>query len=304
MLIISDDDSNPAIYIVNFKPEGFVILPATKKEIPILAFSDNSSFSTVNMPLGLQEWLTARKEKIKSLKNVDVITSDDIEEKWLGYISLPDPNTVDDDGDPYYDPELDPTFTDYLTVRTYSKEPLMSTIWGQMEGYNSLIPLSNGVLPPTGCVTTAMAQVMKFHEYPRSYNWSAMPNNYSTEETAKLMRDIWYAADLKYDSASRNSYSTLSRAKEALVNTFGYSPLRIQKTYNFNTVVLELDNNRPVIFEGYSSEDILNAYGHAWVCDGYFIKEYYRNVSKVVTSREEYLRMNWGLNASYNNGFF
>jgi hypothetical protein len=116
------------------------------------------------------------------------------------------------------------------------------------------------------------------------------------------MNDIWAATGTWYDNASGNSYSTLSRAKDALINTFGYSSIATQQFTNFNKIILEIDNNRPVIMDGASSDDPIEAYGHAWVCDGYFIKEYYRNTSGIVTSREEYLRMNWGLNDG--DGYF
>lgn len=36
---ILDETNTPAIYIVNYKPNGFIILSATKKESPILDFS-------------------------------------------------------------------------------------------------------------------------------------------------------------------------------------------------------------------------------------------------------------------------
>lgn len=44
--------------------------------------------------------------------------------------------------------------------------PLISTRWDQCAPYNNLIPQHNGNTPYTGCVATAMAQIMRYHEWP------------------------------------------------------------------------------------------------------------------------------------------
>ena len=68
----------------------------------------------------------------------------------------------------------------------------------------------------------------------------------------------------------------------------------------YTTVVNQINNNQPVIMEGYTSSAYAN--GHAWVCDGYYIREFYRNQTGAITSREEYLHMNWGF--GYGDGYF
>ncbi len=47
--IVPDENDEPAMYIINFDPVGFIIISATSKEIPILAFSDSASFDTENI---------------------------------------------------------------------------------------------------------------------------------------------------------------------------------------------------------------------------------------------------------------
>ena len=45
-------------------------------------------------------------------------------------------------------------------------EPLITTKWGQRVPYNSACPVLSGEQCPTGCTATALAQVMRFHQYP------------------------------------------------------------------------------------------------------------------------------------------
>ena len=45
-------------------------------------------------------------------------------------------------------------------------EPLCKTIWDQSEPFCSLCPVYEGKKTPNGCVSTGVAQVMKYHEWP------------------------------------------------------------------------------------------------------------------------------------------
>jgi hypothetical protein len=301
VLIIPDENNEPALYVVNFKSKGFVIIPGTKKETPVLAYSETSSFDVSNAPPGVQQWIIARKKKIKALKDKDVIVLDDIEERWRGYISPPDPNTGDETDDPDYDPELDPGNSNYLTMRTITKGPLLSTTWEQENDFNAQINSNQ----PVGCVGLAMAQVMKYHQFPNTYNWSAMPDHASAPETARLLKDIWVATESWYDPVSENSLSSLIKARDALISNFDYSSVTFgifkhEDSYLKN-VIKEINFNRPVIMDGAVAED--DPFGHAWVCDGYSINEYYRNITKQVVSTEEFLHMNWGFRGK-NDGYF
>jgi Peptidase C10 family len=95
---------------------------------------------------------------------------------------------------------------------------LLTTKWNQPYPYNRLNPKYGDTLTITGCVQTALAQIMKYHGHPssgsgvfthtwngqtltavmnRPFNWSAIPNSvnggvkqYQQEEVAALMRDL------------------------------------------------------------------------------------------------------------------
>lgn len=130
-------------------------------------------------------------------------------------------------------------------------EPLTSDIkWGQLSPYNLQTPSQY----PAGCVATAMATVMKFHEWPQkgvgnhsytwknillsadfskaTYSWDKMPSDYTAEkdeddktlleyqaEIAQLLSHCGIAVDMDYGDTS---ISSLLRASKALPAYFGY----------------------------------------------------------------------------------
>lgn len=107
-------------------------------------------------------------------------------------------------------------------------------------GYNNLVNsinctpnFYNAGKAPTGCVATAMAQIMKYWHKPNSYNWNNMPNNGGSYETQLLMMDIgnnWI--DYGCESSSQQSSNISGR-----FNQLGYNA---SFTNNYDT---ELINN-------------------------------------------------------------
>jgi hypothetical protein len=197
-----------------------------------------------------------------------------------------------------------------------TKWPLLTTTWGQGYGYNNYTPnlgcsnYSNGNAP-AGCVATATAQIMKYHQWPLSYNWSSMQNDYGSDLTSQLMVDIGSNVNMNYgcDGSGTKSF----RAMYALTGAFGYSNA-LYGNYNHNTVLSELSQNKPVILGG--GEKVywagLIAYygdGHAWVADGYIHGfECFYDQNGYVDGGYGYLliHMNWGWGYNYRhlNGFF
>lgn len=134
--------------------------------------------------------------------------------------------------------------------------PLMTTEWDQLEPYNRFCPLSNGGdRCYTGCVATAMAQVLKYHEIPQQgvgsrtiyypqgntsgtpvtadfgehvYDWANMLDQYRgvsyTEEqavaVATLMRDCGVAADMGYGGYAENGSGAYSQDAAAGLRTY------------------------------------------------------------------------------------
>lgn len=197
--------------------------------------------------------------------------------------------------------------------------PLLTTKWNQHYPYNGLSKVYDY---PTGCVTIAMAQIMKYYEHPDTYNWANMPNDDATQDTQVLIRDLCNALGISYDS--EESGSTINKAKKAFTSdAFQYDA--IIKEHNLAEVKESLNKNNPVFMKGTDSE----SGAHAWVCDGYehncyqmkYFVEYllgsegnyyydkgpygYPSIDAPLSADKEYkyLHMNWGWGGS-NNGWF
>lgn len=200
--------------------------------------------------------------------------------------------------------------------------PLLADIeWGQTAPFNTLCPsLTNGANGYVGCVATAMAQIMKYYEYPAkgtgtysyvhgastlsadfgttTYDWSNMPaivpeNPTETQIQAysTLCSQVGIAVEMQYDTNGSGAYTMM--VPRALRDNFGYSSaLRMHSRNYYNTdewmsmIKTELQAGRPVYYAA-SSEDGLG--GHAFVCDG--------------LDDKDYVHINWGW-FGRSNGYF
>lgn len=136
-------------------------------------------------------------------------------------------------------------------------EPLVKTQWDQGNPYNSLTPMMQEVHAVTGCVATAMAQVMKTHNWPvtgvgshayqftysydnqeyettlsadfsnTTYDWDNMLDTYTGNETeaqinavATLMSHCGIAVNMAY-SPYASGASPIDAAK-SLIDYFNY----------------------------------------------------------------------------------
>ena len=302
VLEIDGSSGQTALYILKFLPNGYIIVSSTRKDVPILAFSNNGVFNENDIPLGIQDWINHRTKIIEQLEADDEIeVSEEIKEQW-DCVAPPIGNEEIISGGNIHE----------------QTGPLLETRWSQGRGYNESVRFfycPDGTTP-TGCVATAMSQVMRYWEYPSSYNWSIMPNQItedtpldnSTNEIAELMYDVGLSVTMEYSCFSSGAYT--SKARNALVNTFGYASYASYVNFNANTIVQQLEWNQPVILRGEDSSQG----GHTWVCDGcrrikyttihnpgtYYEYETY-------TFSHFYLHMNWGWNDNFNandNWFF
>lgn len=183
------DTDKPSYYLVNYKENaGFVIIAADKRAEPILAFSTEGGFDlTEELPGGLVEWLSSTDKYIKSIRESN-IQKVELRGTRLCYalksVSLSTALAPRDECFEYNGSNCPPELQKSETVG-----PLLKTTWGQGAGYNDLCPGSdckntgNGKYP-AGCVAISTAQVMKYHKYPKGYNWDNMADNYGTTDAA------------------------------------------------------------------------------------------------------------------------
>ena len=202
-------------------------------------------------------------------------------------------------------------------------DPLLGDIaWNQETPYNKMCPEYKGSkLSATGCVATAMAQVMMYYKYPKElkadipayttatnklkvnaisegekYDWANMLPTYTEGEynttqadaVAKLMFHCGAAVQMDYGPSS----GALVRPED-MSTYFGYDADLLQKVYRSVYTLAEwkkildreLEAKRPIIYGGVAS----NEDGHLFVCDG--------------SDGEGLYHINWGW-SGYSDGYF
>lgn len=301
--VIKDRKNRDAYFVIKYEDSGFAIISADERVLPVLAYSETGSFPTDSIPAGLNEWLVSTVINIEGAREKITAPDPSVKNEWDRLISMSEP-PIGSDPEPC---------RDVIT----QVGPLLQTSWGQGCGYNLLLHASGSGCSGqhcdrafTGCVATAMAQVMKHHGYPRSYNWSIMPNispNYLTDgslEISRLMRDIGQEVDMEYRCNSSGT-DTESKVAYAFLNSFGYSSARYVDyggTSNYELVKTDISNNRPVIFKGGNQGNwfIFPIYegGHAWVGDG-FRSHYFCESGQISLL----FYMNWGWDGHYNGWY-
>lgn len=298
----------PYFYIFNMANKGgFVIVSAEKYEHPILAFSDEGEFQSENAPYGIISWLETTKQNIRYIRSGGIDTKRETTAEW---------NELSKDyGIPsMLRPPPDPSCQDYSVSTTVG--PLLATTWGQGCGYNDAVPVDPTGAScghyPTGCVATAMAQIMRYWQWPNSYNWGLMPNNFAVWETADLMRDVGLSVGMDY--ATAGSGAPHEAIDDALRNSFGYATAQ-DAGYglsSYDHVRQQLSSNRPVLLCGYNDKNtswfglvVEYSTGHEWVCDGYIDTDIYWCNPDGSQGGAGYLsfHMNWGWNGT-SNGWY
>ncbi len=291
--IISDTDF-PAYYIFNYmENEGFSIISADLRAIPILAYSNRGNFSdlkdTINA--GLAMYLEEYIDYIRSTRDTASVIRRDIALMW-GVVGRDGANPSDPCSEPDvicedHDAPVEPNTTTW--------GPLVLTLWGQDDGYNDAAPTVglNNCQALTGCVATAMAQVMRYWEHPARYDWSAMGTGNPDPvpfEIAQLMRDCGDAVDMAWGCTV--SSAKTNDARKAFEKDFGYSNSADYGDYLYGDARNNIQNGKPVILRACRERStILGIYVydgcHAWISDGVRITDY----GSYATYN---LHMNWG----------
>ena len=192
-----------------------------------------------------------------------------------------------------------------------SVEKVLATpTWSQEAPFNNNVPNRRLV----GCVGTALAEIMKYYDYPAmrpaslvkdgettAYDWKNMRNDnyrnngYSSEEAdavATLVADAAIAIGTDFGRSSSSAFEV--KVPAALVEMFGYDAgVSYKKGSEMDRaswdalIVNEIDEGRPVL---YSGQDV--SAGHAFVCDGYRMM-----------GDTPYFHINWGWGGSA-DGFY
>lgn len=290
-------DSEDIYYYVFNKADdgGYIIVSGDERVLPVLGYSDRGQFNIDSLPPQLSDWLKYYQDE---MDNISATTAT---------------NSVN--------AENDLQKIKFRSTAT-SVSPLLGEMsWSQSAPFNNNCPYisSIGSKASAGCVATAMAQVMKYYQWPvrangsnsyqtrtygltisedfskKSYDWANMQNTYSSTASAEQNNAV---ATLVYHcgAAVNMDYSSLSGAStfdvtKALIKYFDYDPNMQHLFRDYYTraewidiLKNEINQGRPVLYSGDS-----NSAGHFFVCDGY--------------DENNYFHFNWGWSGNY-NGYF
>ncbi len=265
---------------------GFVLVAADERVTPILGYSKTNRFATEDMPENLRWWLEGYDGQIQAIKDNAVPATAEITAAWK-----------------------DLKAGEMMSAKGNRSKLLdLTTKWDQCDIYNNCV-LYNNLCPPqagpnhtlTGCTATAMAQVMKYWEWPitgsgdhsytagdygeqyanfgaTTYDWVKMPNKLtcssgqdSINAVATLMYHCGVAVNMDYSFGVSNAPFVPS----SMVNFFDYS-VAVEDAYQNNysdeewiaMLKHEIDYDRPVLYGGHYNSNG-GSPGHAFVCYGY-----------------------------------
>jgi len=198
------------------------------------------------------------------------------------------------------------------TINTVA--PFVTTRWDQGVNYNNYCPANSqgpGGHCVTGCVATAMAQAMKYYNYPINgkdsilytgdvnirfentyYRWDSMTTTANSVSGNAISELIFHCGVTTYMVYGPDESGTMTElVPNALIKYFRYHPaVGYEQRKNFTDAewdVLIRDNielKHPVVYSGSGPYG-----GHAWICDGYADTCFYH--------------FNWGW-SGYANGYF
>ena len=279
----------PALYVFdNPQGKGFVIVSGDDLAHPVLGYSYENDFPADNLPVHVEKWLESLKRQINDGRK-------------YGVVSTPKSRSLSRAGTPVVE--------------------LETAQWDQDKPYNKYCPVVDGETTPTGCLITATAILMKYHEWPKKgkgtlpgyttatkkinmpsielgheYLWDkmAMAYGYKYEEeqadqVARLMADLgtMLAADYVPEgtgAAALHVANTLPLYMDYDESTLYRDRYHYMDTDWHAMMKNELQEGRPILYSGFNDEA-----GHSFILDGYTTDDYYS--------------VNWGW-GSYCNGYF
>lgn len=283
----SDKTNNAPYYAFNLE-QGYVIVSGDDEMTELVGYAENGFFDAENVPPQMQLWLDGYAEYVAAVQSGKA--------KARKILLSDSPSVV--------------------------VEPLVTTKWNQDAPFNNFAPEytddnNNTQRCATGCAATAMAQIMKFHNWPEQgvghysyehqsfgtissnfsehvYDWTNMIDRYNNGEysnmqadaVALLMKDCGVSLNMNYGPVSGASiYSYYPAFK----NYFRYSSRTVNRsgceTAEFTKIITdELQEGRPLIYCGTGEDG-----GHAFVVDGY--------------DTNYFLHVNWGW-GGYSDGYF
>lgn len=270
---VAQAGNEPQLYVFNNADGGFVVAGAQEMAEDVLAYSYEGTFDYATVNPNLKYWIDSYERQIQAAVKAGIR------------------------------PDM------AASPKTYHPEdvsPLLQTLWDQSAPYNNMCPKIRNRSCYTGCVATAMSQVMKYYEWPvmgtgsytytdypvneggcgqtltadfgsHTYDWANMCNKYTNvysdaqaNAVAQLMSDAGISVNMQYTDEGSGAFT--EDVTYAFVKYFGYDE-GIRHAYRDCYTDREWDNiiyneliNGRPVMYGGNSS---TGEGHSFVCDGY-----------------------------------
>jgi len=322
-LEVKPDNRPTSFYIINYEGGGFIILAADKRIDPILAYSKDNPFpfEKKRLPEGLLNWLEGVHETIQEIRKENPEQGELLANNWKKIFterhSIASTNQAARTETTYYEGDCNNGDSGYQQITHV--DPLTVTEWDQGSGYNNLFDYAGCTQTLNGrywagCVPVATSQIMRFWQYPTTYNWAGMlAGSHPNDEIRKLIHDV---AGLVKALPGCDGTSAHSKDVPGVLLGLGYRSATYNSNYNYFTATdNDIQNGTPVLLGGFRSTDwwIFGAQGgHLWVGDGMHEIFYYSCQPDPNTPGEwiavyngysASVRMNWGWGGTA-NGYF
>lgn len=293
--LLKGSSQDGCYYVFNIGTnEGFVIVSGDDRTPAVLGYSDKGSFDMDRLPSNVAAWLEGYADQIRYLRK-------------KASAEPTAPVSVRSDA---------PLMTMTRAPWAVKKEPrpaispMITSKWDQFSPFNDLCPVVDGQHCVTGCIATALAQIMYYHKWPQAatteipgytvkgksvsypglpattFNWAAMTDNPASgtpagDAVAKLMQYCAFGCQADFGINNTSIYN--NEPENALKNYFHYGAgvkYVERQTYsneNWESLIYtELEANRPVLYTGQSYVAELDGnVGHAFVVHGYDGNGYY-----------------------------
>lgn len=279
------------LYLFNVEAgNGYVIVSGDDRFPPILGYSDHGTLDVNNMPQNMKAWLQGYADEMAWAK------------EQVGGQQLK---------------VLKRAASEVKTAIA----PLVQSVWNQNAPFNNNCPeYETGKKCATGCVATAMAQVMNYYQWPdattaeipgytsktnqfvldaiaegTAIDWNNMlmvySGNYTSAQAEAVANLMYYCGVSVQMDYGKESGAVSESVTKALKQYFDYDETATtiyRSDYDYadwiDIMYHELSQNRPIVYGGMSSGG-----GHEFVCDGY--------------QGEDFFHINWGWSGT-SDGYF
>jgi len=301
--------SHSPLYLIRLQPQGYIVMNSDRRLKPVLCFSVSGDVNLEDREDNAFYHLLLIQSEKNTQRIFSTISSTPAFPEWnvrselqsMGKIIGSEPGEGDVIG------------------------PLLRTSWDQANHYNEYCPLDPDASAdcdgrvPVGCVATAFAQVMKYHEWPYRgtgsmthedtegsitnthtavfsdpYEWWHMQDEYyvwgiepeeAVNAVSELMYELGVAAKMDYEHGASTSSSEILGSE--IQKHFFYESLTHTESSDFdrlmNSVLNDLADRRPCI---------ASMPGHSLVIDGHIKQE-----------EDNYFHINYGYSGQ-NDGWY